>query len=110
MGLSQPDPHEHTRTLAYGVPLEQAKAAMILIHGRGASPEDILGIGAEVDPGEVIYLAPAAMSSTWYPYPFLRPRQDNQPYLDSALKRVGGLVRHVTDAGIPAESIMLLGF
>ena len=61
------DPHGGTHTLAYGVPPEQARAAMILLHGRGASPEDILGIGAEVGVDNVVYLAPAAMNSTCIP-------------------------------------------
>jgi phospholipase/carboxylesterase len=104
------DPHGGTPTLAYGVPPEQARAAMILLHGRGASPEDILGIGAEVGIDNVVYLAPAAMNSTWYPYPFLNPQVANQPWLDSALQRVGGLIAHLNGVNIPTNKIMLLGF
>jgi predicted esterase len=104
------DPHAGTRTLAYGVQPDQARAAMILLHGRGASPEDILGIGAEVGVDNIVYLAPAAMNSTWYPYPFLNPQTANQPWLESALKRVGGLIAHLNGVNIPTNKIMLLGF
>lgn len=108
--VNQSDPHASTRTLAYGVPPEQARAAMILLHGRGASPEDILGIGAEVGIDNVAYIAPAAANSTWYPYPFLNPQAANQPYLDSALKRVGGLIAHLNGVNIATNKIVLLGF
>jgi phospholipase/carboxylesterase len=108
--ISQSDPHAGTRTLMYGTPLEEARAAMIMLHGRGASPEDILGVAPHIDPGGVIYLAPAAMGGTWYPQRFLLPQSANQPYLNSALARVGGLISRVTNAGIAAEQIVLLGF
>lgn len=104
------DPHAGTRTLAYGVQPEQAQAAMILLHGRGASPEDILGIAAEIAIEDVAYLAPAAMNSTWYPYPFLNPQAANQPWLNSALKRVGGLIEHLNGANVATNKIILLGF
>lgn len=107
---SETNPHSGTRTLGFGVPIKEARAAMILLHGRGASPEDILGIGAEVDPGGVVYLAPAARGSAWYPQTFLAPQQANQPWLTSALARVGDLLVHLEEEGMPAERVILLGF
>jgi predicted esterase len=83
---------------------------MILLHGRGASPEDILGIGAEVDPGGVIYLAPEARSSAWYPQTFLAPQKANQPWLSSALTRLGEMLEYLEAEGIPPERVILLGF
>ncbi len=110
MNFAANDPHATTHTLTYGAPIEQAKAAMILLHGRGASPEDILGLAAEIDPGNVIYLAPAAFQATWYPQSFLIPQSANQPWLDSALNRVDGLFRMVEEANIPPHRVFLLGF
>jgi phospholipase/carboxylesterase len=107
---SELDPHGATRTLAYGVPLEEARAAMILLHGRGASPEDILGIAAAADPGGVAYFAPAANGNTWYPNTFMNPQASNQPWLNSALARIGGLISHINGAGIPTDKIVVLGF
>jgi predicted esterase len=104
------DPHSTTRTITYGTALEEAQAAMILLHGRGASPEDILGLAAEIDPGGVAYLAPAAFQAVWYPQPFLSPQSVNQPWLDSALRRVDSLFQSIEEAGIPPQQIILLGF
>ncbi len=42
----QADPHAAQPVLTQGAPLDQARAAMILVHGRGASARDILIAGA----------------------------------------------------------------
>ncbi len=103
-------PHASTRTLTYGVPLEQAKAAVILLHGRGSSPEDILSLVPYIDHGDTAYLAPAAAGSTWYPQPFLAPQQANQPWLSSALARVKGLLDQLTGGYLSTSRIALMGF
>jgi predicted esterase len=104
------DPHAGTRTVTYGTPLGEASVAVILVHGRGASPEDILYLAYEVDPGGIAFLAPEAAGETWYPQSFLSPLEANQPYLDSALKRVAGLVAEIDESGIPSERTVLAGF
>ncbi len=104
------DPHAGTRTVVYGVPVEDARVAVILLHGRGATPEDILSIAHQVDPGGIVFIAPAAAGETWYPQSFLSPLEDNQPYLDSALKRVAGSIAEVEDARLPLERTVLAGF
>lgn len=102
--------HQGQPVLATGAPLASAKAAMIMIHGRGASAQDILGLSQEFAAANVAYLAPQANDNTWYPYRFIEPIEKNEPYLTSALTAVGDLVRHVQQAGVPTEKIMLLGF
>src|SRR5437016_3880931 len=96
--MNSGDPHAKTRTLAFGAALEDARAAMILLHGRGASPEDILGIAAEIEVEPVAYLAPAAGGNAWYPQVFTSPQAENQPWLGSALARIDGLVQHLLGA------------
>lgn len=103
-------PHQGGPVLAYGVPLEQARAAMIMIHGRGAAAEDILTLAPELDQPGFAYLAPQAANHTWYPYPFTAPLDRNEPYLSSALARVGEVGALVEAAGIPPERTFLLGF
>lgn len=106
-------PHQGRPVLAAGRPLAEAKAAVIMVHGRGGSAEDILGLAAELDdPGHpgLAFLAPQAAEQTWYPYSFLAPMERNEPWLSSALEQLGALVAHVEAAGIPAERIALLGF
>ncbi len=104
------DPHRNAVVLTAGAPLDQADAAMILIHGRGASADDILTLATEIDTPGFAYLAPQAAGNTWYPYPFLAPIAQNEPYLSSALARLGAVLAHVEAAGLPAERVMLLGF
>src|SRR2546421_9540181 len=66
-------PHQGQRVLTAGEPLERAKAAMIMIHGRGASPEDILSLASELKQPGFTYLAPQAGGYSWYPNSFLAP-------------------------------------
>jgi predicted esterase len=108
--LDRNDPHAGQVVLHTGAALEQAKAAMILIHGRGASAEDILGLAGEFDRPDLAYLAPQAAGGTWYPQRFLAPLESNEPWLTSALGRIQALLEHVQAAGIPSEKIFLLGF
>lgn len=103
-------PHQGQPTLTAGVPLEQAKAAMIMVHGRGASAQDILSLAWEFNQPDITYLAPQAAGNEWYPNRFTAPIPSNEPWLSSALTIVDGLVAHVEAAGIPEEKVMLLGF
>lgn len=105
-----PGPHQREPVLAAGTALEQARAAVVMIHGRGASARDILTLAPELGLPALAYLAPQAAGSTWYPYPFMTPMDQNEPYLSSALARVGEVLSHVAAAGIPPERTALLGF
>lgn len=103
-------PHQREPILAYGAPLGQARAAVVLIHGRGASARDILTLAPEIGLDDLAYLAPQAAGNTWYPYPFMTPMEQNEPYLSSALARVGEVLAQVAAAGVPPERTALLGF
>lgn len=104
------DPHANGPVLAAGRPLEDAPAAVILVHGRGGSAADILGLASYLGHPDLAYLAPQAAGSTWYPYPFMSPREANEPYLGSALAALGTLIGRVEAAGIPAARTVLIGF
>lgn len=104
------DPHRDQAVLAVGKPLEGATAAVILVHGRGATAESILELAALFDDPRFAYLAPQAAGNTWYPYSFLAPMDDNEPWLSSALAKVGSVIDQVKDAGISSERTILLGF
>ena len=98
------------RVLAAGSPLGQATAAMILVHGRGASAEDILSLGRELGRPDLAYLAPQAEGYTWYPYSFMAPMEKNEPGLSNGLALLGHLVERLGAEGIPPERTVLLGF
>jgi phospholipase/carboxylesterase len=102
--------HEGQPIMRAGVPLDEARAAMVLVHGRGASAESILTLVREIDQPGFAYLAPQAANGTWYPYSFLAPIASNEPWLTSALSAVAAVLTTVAEAGIPAERTMLLGF
>jgi predicted esterase len=103
-------PHQGQSIYTTGKPLDEAKAAMVLVHGRGASAPNILELAQELPHPDFIYLAPQASESTWYPYSFLEPMDRNEPGISSGLKVIGDLVAQVEAAGIPAERIVLAGF
>ncbi len=102
--------HQKQPLLAAGAPLEQAQAAMIMIHGRGASARDILALADELNMPGFAYLAPQAAGNTWYPNRFMMPIVSNQPWLAWALEIVGQMLERVMAAGIPAERTIILGF
>lgn len=102
--------HETQPVLRAGAPLERASAAMIMLHGRGASAHDILALSGDLSHPQFAYLAPQAAGGTWYPNRFMQPIESNEPYLSSALATIGGLVEGAEKAGIPHERIFLLGF
>jgi phospholipase/carboxylesterase len=96
--------------MGFGRALDASSTVAIMIHGRGASPEDILGVATVLDRPDVTYLAPAAANNTWYPYSFLTEVAKNEPYLSSALSVIGGLVGDVERAGVPRARIVVMGF
>lgn len=103
-------PHQRQPVRARGVPLDKARAAMVMIHGRGASAESIMTLIPAIDVGGFAYLAPNASGGTWYPNSFLAPIHTNEPGITSGLAVIGKVIDSIVAAGIPLDRIMLLGF
>ncbi len=103
-------PHGRGSVRLAGRSVEDAGAAVILVHGRGGSAADILSLAPHLGRDDLAYLAPQARGNTWYPHSFLAPLSDNEPWLSSGLRRLSELVSEVEAKGIPASSILLLGF
>ncbi|HUB27796.1 MAG TPA: dienelactone hydrolase family protein [Tepidisphaeraceae bacterium] len=93
-----------------GEDVERAKAAIILVHGRGASAESMMGIFDELAVPGLAAVAPQAPGHTWYPNSFLVPIAANQPYLDSALFALESIVTNLIERGIESKRIAILGF
>lgn len=104
------NPHQNQPVKRIGKPLNVAKTAMILFHGRGASAESILDLARYLARDDMAYVAPQASRNTWYPYSFLQPLAANQPGLDSGLQAIGALVAKIEETGISAENIIIGGF
>ena len=103
-------PHAGQPVLAWGKPLGQAPIVVIMLHGRGAGPENILELAPALGQPNATYLAPSAAGNTWYPYSFMTEIAKNEPFLTSALSVVGGLVSDVEAAGIGRDRIVVMGF
>jgi predicted esterase len=104
------DPHAGQPALTDGPAPKDAAGAIVLVHGRGASPEDIYTVFQALEVPDLAVVAPRAADNTWYPYSFLSPIARNEPKLGSALGTIRRLVRDLEAQGVPAERIALLGF
>jgi predicted esterase len=107
---SAADPHAGQPVLRLGSSPKDARVVAILLHGRGATAEDILGLAQQFTARDVAYMAPQAANSTWYPHSFLTPLQQNEPWLGSALRAVASLVQDLGQHGVPADRIAIMGF
>jgi phospholipase/carboxylesterase len=103
-------PHQGQRVVEAGAPLAGASAAVVLVHGRGATAESILQLAGEFARPDVAFVAPQAAGNTWYPYSFLAPLERNEPGLSSGLQAVADALARVEAAGVPAERAVVLGF
>jgi predicted esterase len=102
--------HEQQPVRTSGALLENAAAAMIMLHGRGGMATDILAMSNHFKQPDFAFLAPQAANHTWYPQRFIAPIEANEPYLSSALNSVETLAKQVVNAGVPVEKLILLGF
>jgi predicted esterase len=104
------DPHAGQPILASGPPLAQARLVAILVHGRGASAEDILSLTHELRVKDVAYLAPQAADASWYPNTFLAPLARNEPGISSGLHVLASLVEDARANGVPPNRVAFMGF
>ena len=108
--LEHQDPHANQPVSHAGPLAADARLAVILLHGRGASADDILSLSHEWRAQDVAYLAPQASRSTWYPYSFLAPLEQNQPGISSGLLVVSRLLEELEEQGVSADRVALMGF
>lgn len=106
--VSTDGPHDGQAVATAGVPLAEADAVVVALHGRGATPASVLDLAREVPDG-VAFLAPAAARNTWYPQSFMAPMASNEPWLSSALGVVDSVVSQSVEH-VPADRVVVLGF
>ncbi len=107
---ASPDPHAGLAPLIAGTPLDEARYAVVLVHGRGGTAHGMLPIARAARATDGALVALVAADQSWYPERFLSARAANEPWLGSALASVGSAVDRVRAAGIPAGQIILAGF
>jgi len=103
-------PHLTQPVYSAGAKLDEASAALILLHGRGATADDILSLSTYLDFPKLTYLAPQAEGYTWYPNRFILPVEQNEPYLSAALSKVEIIIKELEAHAIPVEKIFIGGF
>ncbi len=108
--MASMDPHAGQAVLHAGEQPGATAAAVVMIHGRGASAEDILGLAGAFERPDLAYLAPQAAGGSWYPQRFIAPLAANEPWLSSALGRIEALLSYLGEAGVAPERTVLLGF
>ena len=104
------EPHAGQPVIEAGVPLGQAPAAVIMVHGRNAGPANILDLVPRLARPNLTYLAPAAANRTWYPHSFMADIASNEPGLSSGLGVLESLLTRIQAAGIARSRIVLIGF
>ena len=103
-------PHQDQPLVTAGTPVAEADAALVAVHGRGATARSIVDMTSRLHREGLAVLAPQAARNTWYPNSFLEPVEKNEPGRTSGLDAVGDAVETATDAGIPVENVLVLGF
>src|SRR5688500_6227792 len=101
----------HKKQIQYaGKEINKDSKVLIMVHGRGGSAEDILSLSDHLQVKDFALAAPQATNHTWYPYSFLAPPAQNEPWLSSALELLKGLVEDLHEKGISHQNIYFLGF
>ena len=103
-------PHQGQPVLLAGAPLDQAQAALVLVHGRGAVAEGMLALADALPQPGFAYLALQAAGGTWYPQRFLAPIAANEPGISSGIAAIQDVLAQLAEAGIPSERALVLGF
>lgn len=103
-------PHQGQPVATAGADPGDAAAAMILVHGRGASADSMLMFANEFNHNDIHYRAPQARNHTWYPRSFMAPKDMNEPGISSGLQAISDIISNLNEEGIPTEKIVLLGF
>ena len=103
-------PHQGQKLLQKGPKLSDAKAALILIHGRGSAAEEIMSLAGYFQFDGMTFLAPQAAGNTWYPLSFLAPVHQNEPGISSGIIVIKNLIEELENKGIAKNRIFLAGF
>jgi phospholipase/carboxylesterase len=98
------------KIVSAGKKIKEAQKALIMIHGRGGSAEDILSMASYLEVKEFALIAPQATNNTWYPYSFMAPPEQNEPWLSSALALLKEITADLNQQGIANENIYFMGF
>ena len=129
---SRANPHLARAPVSAGQPLDRARLACVLVHGRDQDECVMLDVVERLDLDDVAYLLPVAAERSWYPGRYFDPPSKNEPHLTlggRSLRRgarrgerrwcrrgarrgrwlLAGRVRNRRTAGSPAPSVRRRG-
>src|SRR5438874_12913961 len=98
------------KIITAGKSLKETNKALIMVHGRGATAEDILSLANYLEVADYALIAPQATNNSWYPFSFLTPPQQNEPWLSSALSLLSEIVTDLNNENLTTDNIYFLGF
>jgi predicted esterase len=104
------DIHANQPLLTIGATSDEADRIVILLHGRGASAENMLPLADSLSMDDSRFLIPQAAQDRWYPQTTFGPLEANEPDLSSALSKVNTLVEEAIVEGFSENQIFLGGF
>ena len=110
MTVSITGPHQNQPVRTAGVPLGEARGAVVMLHGRGATADSMFMLASALGVQDFAYLAPQAGGNSWWPQSFLAPIASNEPGISSAMDAVSNVLGLVSAGGVPLERTVLLGF
>jgi predicted esterase len=82
----------------------------VLLHGRGGSAEDVLGLLSHAALPDIAAVAPEAPGNSWWPTSFLAPSAAIEPYVAEGIQAVREAVSMLEAGGLPRNRIWLGGF
>ncbi len=104
------NPHLARAPVPAGPPLELARMAAVLVHGRNQDEQVMLDVVARLGLDDVAYVLPMAAGNVWYPGRYFDPLPDNAPWIAWSLDALDGAIARVRAAGVGDERLVLAGF
>jgi predicted esterase len=103
-------PHEGQPIRRAGLPVESANGAMVLLHGKGASADNLVDLSELLACERISYLAPQATDGIWFPRGVTDPINQNEPHVSGSLEFIDGIVTALANHGIDRDRIVFMGF
>jgi predicted esterase len=82
--------------------------AGVLLHGRGGTPDEMVGLAERLGLERRRWLAPAAPGGSWYPHRFMGPIDINEPFLSHAIDDCDRAVEEASEHG--SVRVAIVGF
>lgn len=94
-----------------GVDIAKAESVLLMLHGRGGTAKDIILFTHHLKTSAATHIiAPQATNNSWYPNSFLAPVEKNQPWLNSALDLLTGIMADIKNKGFNSKQVYIIGF